>query len=134
MPEMIAKRYFRALRDGFEDPTLHAVFEQILQDEEGHLAFHVDYLQGAFASLSLPARALVRGLWRILFRLVCLVVIADHRAILRSTGVSAAQFWWDCGLIFDEVAAGIFSCAPSPAIDRLASGLRAPELSPIKSV
>jgi hypothetical protein len=120
MPEMIAKRYFRALRDGFEHPTLRTVFDQILSDEEGHLAFHVDYLQRAFASASLPGRAVVRGLWRAVFRLACLVVIVDHHPILKGTGVSSAKFWWDCGLIFDEVAAGIFSCAPTPAIDRLA--------------
>ncbi|PYJ00437.1 MAG: hypothetical protein DME25_20720 [Verrucomicrobia bacterium] len=124
MPEMIAKRYFRALRDGCPDSTLRAVFSQILQDEEGHLAFHVDYLQGAFASLCLPARAVVRGVWRILFRATCLAVIFDHRAILRGMAVSAAAFWWDCGLIFDEVAAGIFSSAPTPALGRLVPGFR----------
>ena len=118
MPEMIAKRYFRGLRDGSRDPVLRAVFSQILDDEEGHLAFHVDYLQRALASLSLPARVAWRGIWRLCFRAACLVVIVDHRAALRGSGVSAATFWWDCGLIFDEVAAGIFSCAPTPAIVR----------------
>src|SRR6266478_409102 len=53
IPEMIAKRYFRALQDGFPDPILRGVFSQILHDEEGHLAFHIDFLQSAFASLSL---------------------------------------------------------------------------------
>jgi len=128
MPEMIAKRYFRALRDGSRDAVLRAVFGQILHDEEGHLAFHVDYLQRAFATLSLPGRLVLRLLWRLLFRLACLVVIIDHRAILRGVGVSSATFWWDCGLIFDEVAAGIFSCAPTPAIARVAAGLTAPRL------
>jgi hypothetical protein len=128
MPEMIAKRYFRALCDGFGDPTLRAVCGQILHDEEGHVAFHMDYLQRAFASRSLVARILLRACWRVLFRAACLVVIVDHRAVLRGTGVSAATFWWDCGLIFDEVAAGIFSCAPTPAITKIVCELK-PELS-----
>jgi hypothetical protein len=128
IPEMIAKRYFRALRDGFADPTLRAVCGQILHDEEGHLAFHVDYLQQAFASHSLAARALLRAFRRVVFRAACLVVIVDHRAVLSGTGVSAATFWWDCGLIFDEVAAGIFSCAPTPAISRIGVSLK-PELN-----
>jgi hypothetical protein len=115
MPEMIAKRFFRALHDGVTDPVLRAMFGQIMHDEEGHLAFHVDFLQRALAALSLPARAVNRCVWRLLFRASCLVVIIDHRAILREVGVSPARFWWDCGLIFDEVAAGIFSCAPTPA-------------------
>jgi len=116
IPEIIAKRYFRALQDAFTDPILRAVFSQILRDEGGHLGFHVDFLQRALAPLSLPARATLRLLWRWAFRAACLVMILDHRAILRGTGVSLPTFWWDCGLIFDEVAAGIFSCAPTPAI------------------
>ena len=113
MPEMIAKRFFRALHDGTSDPVLRAVFAQIMYDEEGHLAFHIDYLKNALASLSLPARIVLRCLWRLLFRVSCLVVIFDHRAIFRRMGVSAPTFWWDCGLIFDEAAAGIFCCAPN---------------------
>jgi hypothetical protein len=124
MPEMIAKRYFRALRDGFADATLRAMCEQILHDEEGHVAFHVDYLQRALARRTLLSRIFLRACWRVLFRAACLVVIIDHRAILRGTRVSAATFWWDCGLIFDEVAAGIFSCAPTPAITKITQSLK----------
>lgn len=118
MPEMIAKRYFRALHDGATDPVLREVYAQIMHDEEGHLAFHIDFLKNALANLSLPARIVQRSLWRCLFRASCLVVMMDHRAILRASGVSPVKFWWDCGLIFDEVAAGIFSCAPTPAFVR----------------
>ena len=125
IPEIIAKRYFRALKDAFTDPILQSVFSQILRDEEGHLAFHVDFLQRALAPLSLAARAGLRGLWRLLFRAACLVVIVDHRSILLGTGVSLATFWWDCGLIFDEVAAGIFSWAPTPAICKFAASSKA---------
>lgn len=109
--EMIAKRYFRALRDGTQDPTLRAVFSRILSDEEGHLAFHIDYLQRMFAPMSLLRRGLIRIVWRIIFRATCLVVIYGHGRVMRACGVSATQFWWDSGLIFDEVAASILSCA-----------------------
>lgn len=121
MPEMIAKRFFRALHDGLKDPVLCAVFAQIRHDEEGHLAFHVEFLQHAFAGLSVPSRIFQRAVWRVLFRASCLVVMLDHRNILRAVGVSSAKFWWDCGLIFDEVSAGIFSCAPTPAFPRPAA-------------
>jgi rubrerythrin len=97
MPEMIAKRYFRALRDGSSDPLVRAVCGQILHDENGHLAFHIEFLQRAMATYSLPARAAVRFFWRTLFRAACLVVIFDHGEILRASGVSAASFWWDAG-------------------------------------
>lgn len=118
MPEMIAKRYFRAIHDGVDDPVVRAVCGQIMHDEEGHLAFHVEYLQRAFANMSVPSRLLLRIAWRMLFSLSCLVVMFDHRGALREVGVSSTRFWWDCGLIFDEVAAGIFSFAPSPAFVR----------------
>jgi len=124
VPEIIAKRYFRALRDGVENKLLKAVFAQILHDEEGHLAFHIDYLQCAFASLSLTKRILARVLWRIIFRAACIVVILDHSAVLRAARVSPQEFWWDCGLIFDEVAANIFSCAPTPAFAKAILGFK----------
>jgi hypothetical protein len=62
--------------------------------------------------LSLPARVLLRGAWRVLFRLSVLVVLLDHRSLLKACGVSTASFWWDCELMFDDVAAQIFTFAP----------------------
>lgn len=115
MPEMIAKRYFRAVRDGTSDAVVRAMCEQVLHDEEGHVAFHVAFLQAAFAGLTLPARVVVRFLWRMFYRAACLVVILDHRSLLKAVNVSPAQFFWDCEMIFDETAAAIFSSAPNPA-------------------
>jgi hypothetical protein len=112
--EMIAKRYYRALSEGTNDLVLKTVFDQILRDEFGHVAFHSDFLHGAFAPLPLALRRLMRGLWAILFRAVCLVVLYDHRAVLRATGVSPRAFWYDCGLIFDETATEIFN----PALEK----------------
>jgi len=109
LPEMIAKRYFRALHDGTNNAVIRAVCAQILHDEEGHVAFHVEYLRRAFAEMSFTRRIVVQILWRIAFRTTCLVVILDHRAVLRACGVSLEGFWRDCGKIFDETAAGIFS-------------------------
>jgi hypothetical protein len=121
MPEMIAKRFFRAMHDGANDVVVRTVCAQIMHDEEGHLAFHVEFLQRAFAEMSIPSRILHRAVWRLLFRASCFVVMWDHRGILRAVGVSAAKFWWDCGLIFDEVSAAILSCAPTPAFARPAA-------------
>jgi hypothetical protein len=111
LPEMIAKRYFRALHDGTCDPVLRAVFAQIARDEDGHLAFHVEYLRRAFEKMSFSRRILVLVVWRIAFRATCVAVMLDHRAVLHAIGMKPKQFWNDCGQIFDEVAAGIFSPA-----------------------
>ena len=112
-PEIIAKRYFRMVHDRIGDESIKAVCAQILHDEEGHVAFHVDYLRGALAKLSLPGRLILRAAWRVLFRLSSLVVLLDHRSLLTACGVSTASFWWDCELMFDDVAAQIFAFAPS---------------------
>lgn len=111
LPEMIAKRYFRALHDGTGDPVLRAVFSQIAQDEDGHLAFHIEYLQRAFEKMSFTKRIFALVIWRIIFRATCIAVMFDHRNVLRAVGLKPRRFWNDCGKIFDEVAAGIFSPA-----------------------
>ena len=114
LPEMIAKRHFRALYDGTSDPLLRAIFAQICHDEEGHLNFHIETLQQRFGDWPWWRRAIVRAGWRVLFRASCLVVIWDHRRVLKAVNVSKSLFWWDCGLIFDEVAARIFNTAAKP--------------------
>ena len=123
LPEMIAKRYFRALHEGTRDPVLRAVTTQIMVDEAGHLAFHVEYLRRAFDSMSFSRRILAQVVWRAAFRTTCLAVMYDHRALLRAVGLPLQEFWRDCGWIFDEVAAGIFSPAHVLAPVRLATDL-----------
>jgi hypothetical protein len=117
VPEMIAQRYFRALREGTGDPALRAVFARIVSDEDGHVAFHVDFLRQRLAGLPLARRILLRAGWRAVFRGACLVVMWDHRAALRAVRVPLPFFWWDCGLIFDEVAAAILRRAPVGALN-----------------
>jgi hypothetical protein len=112
LPEMIAKRYFRALHDGTSDVVLRAVFAQIAQDEESHLAFHIEYLHRVFGSMSFTKKILALSVWRMVYRATCVAVMFDHRNILRAVGIKLRQFWDDCGKIFDEVAAGIFTPAP----------------------
>jgi len=117
VPEMIAQRFFRALRDCTREPSLRAVFGKIVSDEDAHVAFHVDFLRERFTKLPLARRILIRAGWRVVFRGACLVVMLDHRAALRASGISMAAFWWDCGLIFDEVAAALFRRAPTGALN-----------------
>jgi hypothetical protein len=112
-PEIIARRYFRIVHDAVPDESVRAVCAQILRDEEGHVAFHVEYLRRAFVSKSLVSRLLLREAWRILFRLAVIVVLFDHRSFLAACGVSGSGFWWDCELMFDEVSSQIFAFSPS---------------------
>jgi hypothetical protein len=109
VPEMIAKRYFKALHDGIPCEPMRQVFAQICHDEEGHVAFHVDYLNQFHSHLQFHQRLIIQVLWRCIFRGACLVVLFDHGKLLREVGVKPFAFWDDCGRIFDEAAAGIFT-------------------------
>ncbi|HEX8236050.1 MAG TPA: hypothetical protein VF600_08845 [Abditibacteriaceae bacterium] len=106
--EMIAKRYYRALYEGSTDEVLRALCSQILSDEEGHVAFHCDYLRVAFAPLLPANRVLVRTSWRTVYGLACLLVLFDHRGVLRASGVSAREWWRGCNHVFDDTACSIF--------------------------
>jgi len=106
--ELIAKRYYRALHEGSADLVLRSAFAQILHDEEGHVAFHCAYLRQAFIRRPRTLCRLVRAGWRMVFRLVCLVVLYDHRAVLRAVAVPPGKFWRESGLIFEEAAENIF--------------------------
>jgi hypothetical protein len=94
--EVIAQVYYKALHDGTADVVLRHAFAQILHDEHGHVAFHCAYLRSAFASLSPPVRWLIFQNWGLLFRLVCLLVISDHRTVFRAIGMTPRTCWRDC--------------------------------------
>ena len=121
VPEMIAQRYFRALHDGTRDPALRAMFAQMDHDEEGHVAFHQNTLAWLFRDSGLLGRGLTRIAWRVLFRAACLVLILDHWSALRAARVSPLDFWWDCGLIFDEVAAKVFRTDSQPVAEAVSA-------------
>jgi len=114
VPEIIAKRYFRTLRDGCSEPMLRAMCAQILHDEEGHVRFHVEFLQKALARKSFWRRLALLSAWKLLFQAACFVVIWDHRSVLRALQVSLTAFWLDCSLMFDEAAAAAFQSPSRP--------------------
>lgn len=103
--EMIAKCYYRVLRDGTSDVVLRTLFTQIIRDENGHVAFHCDYLRSSLGQWPKPARRILRLLWRMVYRAACLVVMLDHRPVLLACGVSTGTFWRETGAIFSRDSA-----------------------------
>jgi hypothetical protein len=101
--ELIGKRYYQALHERLQEPTLRRVFGQIMHDEVGHIAFHTDFLQRAFGSQALPVRVLVCATWWLLFRCVCQVVVCDHASLLRAIDLAPAEFRRDCCALADEL-------------------------------
>lgn len=107
--EIIAKRYYRALAEGIRDPVAQTVFAQIVRDEQGHVAFHCDKLHHDFAPLPALVRSAIRFVWQSVFRIVCAIVMIDHRAVLRAVSVTNGDFWRDCNLLFKIAADEIFA-------------------------
>ncbi|MFJ1764155.1 ferritin-like domain-containing protein [Amycolatopsis sp. NPDC088138] len=112
--EVVALRYYRALRDGTADPLVTRVAGLILADEERHVPFHCHRLRLGFETLGKPARALVFGAWRFLLLGVTITVAADHGRALRKLGVGRLVFVADVVTAFEAALARIRGDEPKP--------------------
>jgi hypothetical protein len=85
--EVIALRYYRALRDGTDDPLTTDVAGRILADEQRHVPFHRRRLG--------TLHPVVRAGWRLLLTATAIVVALDHGPALGRLGVSRRRFVLD---------------------------------------
>ncbi|WP_424568268.1 ferritin-like domain-containing protein [Streptomyces sp. CH-036] len=90
--EVVALRYYRALRDGAGDALTREVAGRILADEQRHVPFHCHRLRRALRPLPPPVRVLVTSGWRAALAAVALVVTVDHGPALRRLGVGRRRF------------------------------------------
>lgn len=111
--EVVALRYYRALRDGCADPLVSEVAGRILGDEERHVPFHCRRLREGFAGLPAPGRRAVSALWRGLLTAAALVVAHDHGPALRALGTGRAAFVRDVLRISAPLAAVVDGRAPA---------------------
>lgn len=98
--EIIALRYYRALRDGTDDPLTTEVAGRILADERRHVPFHCLRLRAAFAAMPAAVRPVVFVVWRFLLFGASLVVAYDHGLALRHLGVPRRDFVLDVARLF----------------------------------
>jgi hypothetical protein len=110
--EVVALRYYRALRDGTDDPLTSEVAGRILADEERHVPFHCERLHTSLAELPRLIRRPVMALWRVLLLAVCLVVAVDHGPALRRLGIGRVRFVADVMASADAVVSAVL--APRP--------------------
>jgi hypothetical protein len=85
--EVVALRYYRALRDGSDDPLTSEVAGRILADEERHVPFHCARLRASLAELPRAARRPLPTGRQVMLLGAALVVAADHGPALRGLGV-----------------------------------------------
>ncbi|POX56312.1 hypothetical protein C3489_06225 [Streptomyces sp. Ru71] len=90
--EVVALRYYRALRDGTDDPLTCDVAARILADEQRHVPFHCERLNLLLGELPRAVRRPVTVLWQALLLGVCAVVAVDHGPALRQLGVGRRVF------------------------------------------
>ena len=116
--EVVALRYYRALRDGSGDPLVSAVAARILDDEERHVPFHCERLRIGFAGSSARSRRAVGFAWRVLFCAALAAVVLDHGSALRRLGMRRLRFAVDAFRLFgaavDESLAEVLNAAPAP--------------------
>jgi len=113
--ELIAKRYYKALKESTADANIRQMCRQILRDEHAHVAFHCDMLGRAFATMLPVERLAIRFAWKRFYRLACRVVAWDHRGVLRAAGVSYRDWMRETDAVFERAASQIFH-TPAPAV------------------
>jgi len=100
--EVIALGYYRALRDGSDDPLTRDVAGRILADERRHVPFHCQRLHAGFVALPRLVWPLVLAVWRSLLYGTALVVVGDHGAALRELGVTRRRFFMHVAVLFER--------------------------------
>ncbi|MER7007525.1 hypothetical protein ABT297_31400 [Dactylosporangium sp. NPDC000555] len=117
--EVIALRYYEALRDGEADPLLTEVAGRILDDERRHVPFHCDRLWQGFAGVPRVLRPVPAAAWWVLLLGAAVVVALDHGPALRRLGVTRRAFVRDTSALFRPVLAAVLNTAPRVATDTL---------------
>ncbi|MFD8418911.1 ferritin-like domain-containing protein [Streptomyces sp. NPDC059466] len=110
--EVVALRYYRALRDGTDDPLTVEVAGRILSDEQRHVPFHCERLHASLAELPRATRRPVMALWRLLLLAVTLVVAADHGPALARLDIGRLRFVADVMASSHAVVSAVL--VPSP--------------------
>ncbi|EFF91574.1 ferritin-like domain-containing protein [Streptomyces sp. e14] len=110
--EVVALRYYRALRDGTDDPLTTEVAARILADEERHVPFHCARLHTSLAELPRPLRRPLLAAWQLLLLAVTLTVAADHGHALRRLTVGRRRFTRDVMRSSGTVTSAILTPRP----------------------
>ena len=112
MAEIIALKYYGAVREGCGAPVLEIVCEQILADEKFHVRFHCEQFHKTIAHRPMPIRAVWWWALTAMFVAASAVVAWDHRRAFRALGGSAAEFLRDAWFNFRAARAAIFLGVP----------------------
>ncbi|MCC0095346.1 ferritin-like domain-containing protein [Streptomyces flavotricini] len=114
--EVVALRYYRAVRDGAPDPLTAEVAGRILADEERHVPFHCRRLREALAPLPAPGRRAATLAWQGLLAGAGAVVAVDHGPALRHLAVTRRAFARDVLRSSGPLAGAIRGAGPAAGL------------------
>jgi rubrerythrin len=94
--EIIAKIFYRALRNATASDFLHAICDRVLRDEQMHIQFQAERMAILRKSKNRIVLASTNAIHRILFAGTVLVVWMKCKKALRAGGYSFFPFFRDC--------------------------------------
>lgn len=100
--ELIAKVYYRLLREATQSVVLRRLCDQILSDEQAHVAFQCGHLRKLRGGRGPVALAATLAAQRVLFAGTALVVGWSHRRVIRRGRFTLFKWWGRCWKEFDE--------------------------------
>lgn len=100
--EIIAQVYYAVLREATQSVILCRLCDQILRDEEQHVAFQSEQLKKLCLGRHWLGRAITHGVQRFLYFGTVLVVWLFHRRAIRRGGLSLSGWWRSCWQYFNR--------------------------------
>jgi hypothetical protein len=100
--EIIAKVYYKGLRQATGSELLKKICTQILYDEEQHILFQCDALRALHQNKNLFHRFILKSWQRILMLGTIVVVWHYHKEVLRKGGYYFGRFFLENLLIYSE--------------------------------
>ena len=98
--EIIAKIYYRALKESTRSVLLKHLCDQILKDEDQHISFQCYTLNIFYQQKGKSRRFLSRFLHSILMAGTILIVWIHHRRVLKTGGYDFIRFFLETFLVF----------------------------------
>ena len=100
--ELIALTYYRALGAATPSRVLRQICENIVADEQAHVAYEGMLIRRLRARRSRFLRAVALGMHSILYAGAVGIVFAGHRRVLQAGGYDPLRYWHACWRSFNE--------------------------------
>lgn len=91
--ELVARIYYRALRDATPSPALTAICKHLLRDEMHHLAFHACILGDIRRNRPDWMNKLWDASYSLFHRITLIVVWNGHKKVFQAGGFPAKRYW-----------------------------------------